>query len=181
MSPDTVLKTKLFIPPLREETISRSRLIELINKNINKKVLLVSAPAGFGKSTLLAEWVAQTKLPVAWISLDQTENDPINFLTYLISSVQSIYEGLGGAILGALLSPSSPPVVNLLYAWINEISEHASEFVLILDDFHHIQDQGVIDLICNLIDHQPIQMHLLDLLQKSIEFEIVECSDQIET
>ena len=161
MSPDTILKTKLFIPPLREGTISRPKLIELVNKNIKKKVMLVSAPAGFGKSTLLAEWVAQSKLPVAWISLDQSENDPISFLTYLISSIQSIYEGLGDAILGVLRSPTSPPVSNLLNAWINEISEHAGEFILILDDFHHIKDQGVIDLICNLTDYQPVQMHLL--------------------
>ena len=161
MVPNTILKTKLFIPPLREGIISRPRLIELVNKNIKKKVLLVSAPAGFGKSTLLAEWISQTKFPVAWLSLDATENDPISFLTYLISSVQSIYEDLGDAVLGALRSPSSPPVNNLLNAWVNEISEHASEFVLILDDFHHIQDQGVIDLIGNLTDHQPAQLHLL--------------------
>jgi LuxR family transcriptional regulator, maltose regulon positive regulatory protein len=161
MSPDTILKTKLFIPPLREGMISRSRLVELINKGIKKKVLFLSAPAGFGKSTLMVEWVAQAKTPAAWVSLDKTENDPVNFLSYLVSGAQSIYPNIGDAILGALKSPGSPPVENLLHAWINEISEHAGEFVLILDDFHHIQNHDVNNLICNLIDHQPAQLHLV--------------------
>ncbi|MCD6400357.1 MAG: hypothetical protein J7L73_00360 [Anaerolineales bacterium] len=117
MVPDTILKTKLFIPPLREGNISRRRLIELVNKNIKEKVLLVSAPAGYGKTTLLAEWVTQTKFPVAWLSLDATENNPISFLTYIISSVQSNYEDLGNAVLGVLRSPSSPPVSKMLNAW----------------------------------------------------------------
>ena len=161
MTIDPILRTKLFIPPLREDTISRPRLIERINQNITNKALFISAPAGFGKSTLLAEWAAQSALPVCWVSLDQTENDPVNFLSYLIASVQKNYEDLGDSILNALRTPGSPPVESLLNAWINEISEHTKDFVLILDDFHHIQDQAVIDLICNLTDHQPSQLHLL--------------------
>ena len=141
--------------------VSRPMLVELINKGIRKKALFVSAPAGFGKSTLMVEWVAQAKMPVTWVSLDKTENDPISFLSYLVSGVQVINPNLGDAILGALKSPGVPPVENLLNAWINEITEHAGEFVLILDDFHHIQNQDVIDLICTLIDHQPSQLHLL--------------------
>ncbi len=145
MAIDTILKTKLFMPPLREGMISRLRLIEQINNGIKKKVVFVSAPAGFGKSSLMVEWVAQTKMPVAWVSLDKSENDPINFLSYLVSGVQSIYQNLGDTILGSLKSPISPSIENLLNAWINEISEHTGEFVLILDDFHHIQNNQVIE------------------------------------
>ena len=161
MRPSTILKTKFFIPPLRDGIIIRSRLIDILNEGIKKKVLFVSAPAGFGKSTLLIEWVNQSKLPVAWVSLDKTENDPVDFLSYLISGVQSIYRNLGEAILSDLKAPGSPPVNNLLNAWINEIAEHTQEFVLILDDFHHIQDTSVVELFCKLIDHQPPQLHLL--------------------
>jgi LuxR family transcriptional regulator, maltose regulon positive regulatory protein len=161
MSPDPILKTKLFIPPLREGVVSRRRLVEIINEGVKKKVLFVSASAGFGKSTLMVEWVSQTKMPVTWLSLDRTENDPLTFLSYLITSVQSLYENLGEVELGALKAPGSPPVGNLLKGWINEISEHTEDFVLIMDDFHHIQNQDVIDLLCNLTDHQPPQLHLL--------------------
>ena len=161
MHPNPILKTKFFIPPLRDGIVIRSRLIEVINENVKKKLLFVSAPAGFGKSTLLSEWVNQSKLPVAWVSLDKTENDPVDFLSYLISGVQSIYRNLGEAILSDLKAPGSPPINNLFNAWINEIAEHTEEFVLILDDFHHIQDKSVVELFCNLIDHQPPQLHLL--------------------
>jgi len=161
MHPNTILKTKLFIPPLRDGIIIRSHLIDILNEGIKKKVLFVSSPAGFGKSTLLAEWAAQAKIPVAWISFDKKDNEPINFLSYLISGVQGIYKNLGNSILGDLKVPGSPPVFNLLNAWINDISEHTEEFVLILDDFHHIQNKSVVELFCNLIEHQPPQLHLL--------------------
>ncbi len=161
MTSSTVLKTKIFLPPLRSGVTPRPRLVRLIDEGIQKKVLLVSAPAGFGKSTLLIEWAAQSRLPAAWVSLDRTENDPVSFLSYLIASVQVIYPGLGDASLGALRVPGSPSLDNLLNAWMNEVAEHTKEFVLILDDFHHIREQSVIDLICSLTDHQPEQLHLI--------------------
>ncbi len=161
MLPNPILKTKLFIPSLPDGIIIRSRLIRVINESIKKKLLFVSAPAGFGKSTLLIEWVDQSKFPVAWVSLDKTENDPVDFLSYLISGVQSIYQNLGEAILSDLKAPGSPPVGNLLNAWINQITEHTEDFILILDDFHNIQDKSVVELFCQLIDHQPPQLHLL--------------------
>ena len=170
MSIDPILRTKLFMPPLRASTISRPGLVEHINQNITNKVLLISAPAGFGKSTLLAEWTAQATLPVCWLSLDQTENDPVNFLSYLISSIQSSYEDLGDSILNALRTPGSPSVKGLLSALVNEISEHTKDFVLILDDFHHIQDQAVIDLVCHLVTHQPAQLHLLIASRADLPF-----------
>lgn len=161
MTLDPILKTKLFIPPLREGIVSRPRLIERINQNINNKALLISAPAGFGKSTLLAEWSSQAQTPVCWVSLDKTENDPINFLSYLIASVQNEYNNLGDTVLNALRTPGTPPVTGLLNAWVNEVAEYAKDFVLVLDDFHHIQDQAVAELVCHLTENQPPQLHLL--------------------
>lgn len=158
---DPILKTKLFIPPVQDDVITRPRLLNRINENINKKVLFINAPAGFGKSTLLAEWAAQSDLAVSWVSLDKTENEPVNFLSYLIAGVQSIYSGLGDTILSVLQAPGSPSVEKLLYAWINEITEHTQDFVLILDDFHLIENQDVIDLVCTLTTHQPPQLHIL--------------------
>ena len=100
-------------------------------------------------------------LPVCWVSLDPSEDDPVKFLSYLIASVQTIWDDLGDSILSALRSPGSPPVDFLLNSWINELSEYSSDFVLILDDFHHIKNQEVLDLLSNFTDHQPHQLHLL--------------------
>jgi LuxR family maltose regulon positive regulatory protein len=161
MLSDPILKTKLFIPPVQDDVITRPRLLNRINQNLNKKVLFINAPAGFGKSTLLAEWAEQSELAVSWVSLDRTENEPVNFLSYLIAGVQNVYEGLGDTILSVLQAPGIPPVEKLLYAWINEIAEHTTDFVLILDDFHLIENQDVIDLVCTLTTHQPPQLHLL--------------------
>ena len=158
---DPILKTKLFIPPVQDGVITRPRLLNRINQNLHKKVLFINAPAGFGKSTLLAEWATQSKIAVSWVSLDKTENEPVNFLSYLIAGVQSIYRGLGDTILSVLQAPGTPSVEKLLYAWINEITEHTQDFVLILDDFHLIENQAVIDLVCTLTTHQPPQLHIL--------------------
>lgn len=158
---DPILKTKLFIPPLREGLIARPRLTSLLDKHTFKKVSFISAPAGFGKSTLLSEWAARTDIPVCWVTLDPAEDDPIKFLSYMIASVQTIWGDIGDSILSALRPPGSPPTEYLAKYWINEISEYAEPFVLILDDFHHIKNQEVLDLLVNLIDHQPSQLHLL--------------------
>jgi len=161
MNLDPVLKTKLFIPQLREGLIARPRLINLINANINKKVCFISAPAGYGKSTLLSEWARTTELPVCWVSLDPSENDPAKFFSYLIAGVQTIWEDLGDTILNALNSPGAPPVDLLWNAWINELSEYSDDFVLILDDFHNISNPEVHEQLSNLISHQPTQLHLM--------------------
>ena len=161
MTIDPILKTKLFIPPLSEGLIARPRLTDFIDDNAAKKVSFISAPAGFGKSTLLSEWASISDLPVCWVSLDASEDDPLIFLSYLIASVQSIWDGLGDTILNSLRSPGSPPVDLLLNSWINELSEYSSEFVLILDDFHHIKNQEVLDLLSTITDYQPHQLHLL--------------------
>ena len=161
MTSDPILKTKLFIPPLQEGMILRPRLTDLLDANIEKKVSFISAPAGFGKSTLLAEWASRVSIPVCWVSLDPAEDDPVKFLSYLISSVQTIWGDLGATILDALRSSGSPPVEYLAKSWINDLSEYSEKFVLILDDFHHISSQEVLDLLIYLIENQPQQLHLL--------------------
>ena len=172
MTLDQILKTKLFIPPLREGLIARPRLTDLLDANISKKVSFISAPAGFGKSTLLSEWASHTKMPVCWVSLDPSEDDPIKFLSYLIASVQNSWDDLGESIFSALRAPGSPPVNLLLNTWINVLSEYASDFVLILDDFQYIRSQEVQDLLFNLIDHQPPQLHRSSLSASQKSFQL---------
>src|SRR5512144_672570 len=110
----TVLATKLYIPPPRAKIILRSRLIERLNEGLQCKLTLISASAGFGKTTLVSEWVASCRRPVAWLSLDEGDNDPSRFLAYLVAALQTVAERIGGGVVSALQSPQTAPTELLL-------------------------------------------------------------------
>src|SRR5437868_12176989 len=131
-----ILATKLYIPPLRAKVVSRPRLIERLNEGLHRKLTLISAPAGFGKTTLISEWVEGIERPTAWLSLDEGENDPTLFLTYLVAALQTIAPGIGVGVLGALQSPQPPPTTSILTALLNDITTISDHFVLVLDDYH---------------------------------------------
>src|SRR5512136_1398467 len=112
----SILATKLYIPPPRPGAVRRPRLIERLNEGLpaDRKLTLISAPAGFGKTTLVSEWVAgcerlEPKVRAAWLSLDEGDNDPTRFLTYLVAALQTIAANIGGGVLGVLQSPQPPP------------------------------------------------------------------------
>jgi LuxR family maltose regulon positive regulatory protein len=153
-----LLKTKLYTPPLRREIVARPRLIERLNAGIHGKLTLISAPAGFGKTTLLSAWAQQSSIPVAWVSLDGEDSEPARFWTYVISAVRTIHEGVGESAMMALQAPSPPSIEMLLTDLINEIPP--SPFVLVLDDVHVISSELINRGIAFLLDHQPPQMHL---------------------
>jgi len=161
MSGFNILATKLFIPPVPDELIPRTSLVQRIEEGVNGKLIFVIAPAGFGKSSVLSAWARQARVPVCWLSLDSSDNDPVVLLSYLIASVQTIFPQLGDEILGALNSPDQSPIDPLLTAWINELSEHTSEFALIVDDFHCVTDAGAIELFQKLLAYQAPQMRLI--------------------
>ena len=106
-----ILATKLYIPPPRSKIVLRPRLIERLNEGLSagRKLTLISASAGFGKTTLVSEWVAGCERPVAWLSLDEGDNDPTRFLTYLVAALQTIMANIGKGVLGVLQSPQPPP------------------------------------------------------------------------
>lgn len=158
---NTILKTKLFIPLLQEYPVPRQRLISSINEEVWRKLVLVKAPAGFGKSTLAVQWTKQAKLPVAWLSLDRFDNDPVVFLAYFIASIQTLYKDFGESSHASLSARNIPPVNSLITGIINEIYERCEPFALILDDFHWIENESVIDALRYLINHQPPQLHLV--------------------
>lgn len=136
-----LLETKLYLPKWSVDLVARPRLLEHINPT--RKLTLVSAPAGFGKTTLLAEWVAAVpKKGVAWVSLDQSDNDPTFFWTYLITALQKIQPSLGERSLSLLQSPQPPPIESVLMTLLNELVNE--EIVLILDDYHGIETQAII-------------------------------------
>jgi LuxR family maltose regulon positive regulatory protein len=137
-------------------------LLERLNQGLEGTLTLVSAPAGFGKTTLLAEWVAAVPTrPVAWVSLDQSDNDPAIFWSYLITALQHIQSGLGERSLSLLQSPQPPPIESVLMTLLNELARVEGEFVLILDDYHAIATQAIHDGIGFLLSHLPPQLHLI--------------------
>ena len=155
-----VLRTKLYIPPTRPEFIPRPRLAERLNDGLHRAVTLISAPAGFGKTTLVSEWVADCERPTAWLSLDEGDSDPARFLTYLVAALQTVAANIGDGVLGALQSPQPPPSESILMALLNEISTLPNDIVLVLDDYHAIDAKPVDDALTYLIAHLPPQMHL---------------------
>lgn len=117
-----ILATKLYIPPAQPKIVLRPRLIERLNEGIDRQLTLVSAPAGFRKTTLVSEWIANCHRRVAWLSLDEGDNDLVRFITYLIAALQTIETGIGNGLLLMLQSQQPPPTEAILTALLNEIS-----------------------------------------------------------
>ncbi len=156
-----ILATKLYIPRLRPNVVSRPRLIERLNEGLHGKLILIAAPAGFGKTTLVSQWLAAGPRPTAWLSLDEGENDPTRFLTYLVAALQTIAATLGEGALGVLQSPQPPPTEAILTALLNDLTTIQDQFVLVLDDYHVIDAKAIDQALTYLVEHLPPRMHLV--------------------
>ena len=157
-----VLATKLYVPPLRPRAVARPRLTERLHRGCTHCGLtLISAPAGFGKTTLVSEWLSGREGLVAWLSLDEGDGEPARFLTYLVAALQTVAAGIGEGVLGALRSPQPPQSEAILTTLLNEIATLPDPFVLVLDDYHAIDSEPVDEALAFLIGHLPPQMHLL--------------------
>jgi len=157
-----ILATKLYVPPPQPKVVLRTRLIERLNEgSLHRKLTLISAPAGFGKSTLVSEWLAGCERGAAWLSLDAGDNDPTRFVAYLGAALQTIAPNIGEGVLDVLQSPQPPPTESILTALINEITAVPDDFVLVLDDYHVIDARAVDDALTFVLEHLPPRMHLL--------------------
>lgn len=158
-----ILATKLYLPPPRPKAVLRPRLIERLNGGLSSgcRLTLISAPAGFGKTTLVSEWFAGRQQPAAWLSLDGGDNDPARFLTYLVAALQTISAKIGEGIISALQSPQPPPTESILTTLLNEITTIPDNFILALDDYHVIEAKPVENAIIFLLERLPLQMHLV--------------------
>jgi LuxR family maltose regulon positive regulatory protein len=158
-----MLLTKLHIPPAGNNIVHRSELFDKLNAGLSRKLILVSAPAGFGKTTVVSDWIDQNKIPAAWFSLDNGDNDPADFLSYIISGIQSIHSAFGQSALRLLNSPNSPSIESIASLLINEILNINQNFLLVLDDFHLIKSNEVLRFVSYLLEHIPVNIHIVIL------------------
>jgi LuxR family maltose regulon positive regulatory protein len=161
-----ILDTKLFAPPLRPNAVARPTLIGRLDEGLKSRLILVSAPAGFGKTTLVGEWVAgctrrSPEVPVAWISLDERDSDPARFLAYLVAAVRRVVAGAGQAMLAMLQSPQPPATDTMLTALLNDVATLPHALVLVLDDYHLVDSGQVDEALAFLLEHLPPQLHLV--------------------
>jgi LuxR family maltose regulon positive regulatory protein len=163
-SATSVLQTKLTSPPVRADLISRFRLTQQLSASLERPLTLVCAPAGYGKTTLIGEWLSSRAgglVRVAWVSLDEDDNDPTRFLTYLVTALGSISLFDGDDLLSLLRSPQLPSPKVLLTALLSRIEAFPEDFVLVLDDYHLITAAPVHEAMTFLLDHLPAQLRLV--------------------
>lgn len=156
-----LLATKLYVPRTRPNRVARTRLIDQINRAQQSRLILISAPAGFGKTTLLSEWIPHSPHRIAWLSLDVGDNDPVRFWTYFIMAVQTIDADLGASAMPALQSPQAPAFESILTLLVNDIAEFQNTFTLVLDDYHVIEAEAIHNALAFLLDHLPVQIRLV--------------------
>jgi len=156
-----ILRTKIVPPRPHPETTPRSALEERLRNAFTRKLVLVSAPAGYGKTTLLAQALLEAPLPVAWLSLDERDNLPLRFWSYLISALQVIFPGVGASALAMLRAPQAPPFDRILVDLLNDLSNREQEFILVLDDLHDISSAEILADLTDLIEKMPGNMHLV--------------------
>jgi LuxR family maltose regulon positive regulatory protein len=165
--PIAVLETKLYVPRSRRGLVLRPRLTERLDRGTTSKLVLVSAPAGFGKTTLLAEWLAAPPAAragerlAAWLSLDRGDNDSASFWAYVIAALRTVASGVGESALALLDAPQPPPIETVLTTLLNDLGAVAAEIVLVLDDYQVIDAREVQEGMAFLLDHLPPWLHVV--------------------
>lgn len=157
---EILLQTKLFKPSLKSLLIPRSRLIEKLNAGLDGSVTLVSAPAGFGKTTLISCWLSQIELPAAWLSLDKLDNEPVQFLRYFIAALETV-TAVDLTLVELLQSETAPDPQLIFTHLLNSLAAQPQSLILVLEDFHVINDSAIVDGLAFLVDHAPPGLHLV--------------------
>src|SRR5258708_4163664 len=173
MSESSLLVTKFGIPLVRSMPLPRKHLLTLLDESRSVPLTLLSAPAGFGKTTLLSAWASQSTSQVAWLSLDEEDNDPTRFWAYVIASLRKAGSPVGEAALAMLHSPHSSLLTGALTSLINELAALAQDTALILDDYHLIREQAIHDSLQFLLDHLPSCLHLFLASRGEPQFPLV--------
>ena len=156
-----MLLTKLHTPSTGKNYVHRPHLFDQLNEGLNRKLILVSAPAGFGKTSLISDWVNKNQISKAWISLDKGDNDPVEFVSYLIAGIQETLMDFGHAALGLFKSPNKPTLESIASLLINDLTEIEKDILLVLDDFHLIQSSEIMHFLSYFLEHIPENTHLV--------------------
>lgn len=155
------LMTKLYLPPARQTLVQRPVLLDQLKDGLRGKLTLVSAPAGFGKTSLVAAWRKDCETPLAWVSLDEEDNEPLRFLDYVIGALQMVDNELGDQTAELLHRSNTPPLKVVLTSLLNEINAYDKEFVMAFDDYHVIHEHGIHDALSYLIERLAPHAHAL--------------------
>ena len=158
---EPLLPTKLVIPVAPPDTIARPRLNSRLERAGTRKLTLISAPAGFGKTTLLSHWAARSPWPVAWVSLDSADNDPTRFWSYFVAALNQLESGIAGGVVALLTSQQPAPISSALDRLLAALASLSRDLVLVLDDYHLIDAEGIHEGITFLLDHIPARAHLV--------------------
>jgi LuxR family maltose regulon positive regulatory protein len=158
---DVLLATKIGIPRIRPDLLSRSHLIGRLEEATTRELVLVSTPAGFGKTTLLAGWAKSSESPVAWLSLDGDDNDPARFWRYIVAAVDRVHKGIGEQALSLLNASAQPTPKAVVTAMVNELTARPGELVLVLDDCHLIESHAIHDSLAFLLENLPPGVHVV--------------------
>src|SRR6266566_2242815 len=159
-----LLATKISVPPARLSMVTRPRLTQQMNAAMRGALTLIVAPAGWGKTTLLGAWHTEASRgawPLAWVSLDVSDNDPTRFWTYVIAALNTVHPGVGETSLALLYSSSLPPIEVVLTSLLNALTQLQAEIVLVLDDYHLIEAQPIHVALTYLVEHLPPNVHLV--------------------
>lgn len=168
--PSRLLETKLYLPRPQRRAVPRPRLLERLNRGLDSALTLVSAPTGFGKSTLLSAWLAAgpadpaasaEKRPAAWLSLDAGDNEPALFWAYVVAALRTVAPGIGAGVSALLESPTPAAPEEVLTALLNDLAGLERDLILVLDDYHVIESREVHAGIAFLLDHMPPRLHLV--------------------
>ena len=157
----TLLMTKFYIPEFPLSFVKRQRLVDTLQEGLGQKLTIISAPAGFGKTTLLGQWISQTTSPVCWLSLDEHDNDFRIFLRYFIGGLHQLNREVGNSALMMLESTDYLNYDGIIANLVNDIQQISQDFSYILDDYHIIFDSQIQRTLLYILEHQPKQMHLI--------------------
>jgi LuxR family transcriptional regulator, maltose regulon positive regulatory protein len=170
-----LLTTKFHLPPARTQPLPRARLLAQLAESLARPLTLIAAPAGFGKTTLLVDWIAHTGAFISsdqhpteaarpafcWLALDEGDNELTRFWLYVVAALQTVYPGLGADAMVLLTAPQPPPIKTILTHLLNELTGLVQPLVLILDDYHTVEESGIHSALTFLIDHLPPQLHIV--------------------
>jgi len=173
-----MLLTKIHIPPAGNNIVHRPKLYSKLNIGLSRKLIVISAPAGFGKTSLLSNWITQQKIPTAWFSLDKGDNDPVDFLSYIISGIQNIHPAFGQSALKLLKSPNNAGFQSITGLLINDILKIKHDFLLVLDDFHLIHHNEILQLVIFLLERIPAHAHIAILTRSDPALPIAKLRSQ---